>query len=353
MSDHLPSASPVRLLVLGGSWFLGRTLVTDSLARGWDVTAFSRGKSGQPPADATHVVGDRTNTDGLRHLAEAGPWDAVIDTSAYEPIDVARVTDALADHVEQYVLVSTVSAYKDWPTTAVTEASPLWPSSPTFTEDSPELTDLTVGGQYGTLKAGCEEAATGGARRSLIVRPGVILGPGEYVGRGLTLLERAARGGRWLLPAPAEQPIQPIDVRDVSTFLLDSIERKRDGAFNLVAPVGHATYGDLIEICLELTGRRAQPVWTDPQWLDEHGVRQWTEIPLWRIPESTWQVDGRRAAEAGLVCRPLFETLRDFKLALERDGLIDHPRQADHGMRPEREAELLAAWDEAQPSGAR
>jgi nucleoside-diphosphate-sugar epimerase len=267
MSDHLPSDSPVRLLILGGSWFLGRTLIVDALARGWDVTAFSRGKSGQPPAGASHVVGDRTNTDDLRRLTEAGPWDAVIDSSAYEPIDVARVTDALAAHVDQYVLVSTVSAYKDWPTAAVTESSPLWPSSPTFTEESPELADLTVGGRYGTLKAGCEEAATEGARRNLIVRPGVILGPGEYVGRGLELLERAARGGPWLLPAPAEQPIQPIDVRDASTFLLDSIEAKRDGAFNLVAPAGHATYGDLIDVCLDLTGRRAQPVWIDSQWL--------------------------------------------------------------------------------------
>ncbi|MFC5265887.1 NAD-dependent epimerase/dehydratase family protein [Kribbella qitaiheensis] len=247
----------MRVLILGGSWFLGRTLIVDASARGWEITAFSRGKSGHPPAGATHVVGDRTNDADLRRLAEAGPWDAVIDTSAYEPIDVARVIEALAGQVEQYVLVSTVSTYRDWPTTAVDESSPLWPSSPTYTEDSAELADLTVGGQYGTLKAGCEAAATACRPRSLIVRPGVILGPGEYVGRGLKLLGRAARGGRWLMPAPAEQPIQPIDVRDVSMFLLDSIEARRDGAFNLVAPVGHATYGDLIDICLELTGHRA------------------------------------------------------------------------------------------------
>jgi 2'-hydroxyisoflavone reductase len=342
----------MRLLILGGSWFLGRTLIVDALARGWDVTAFSRGKSGQPPGGALHVVGDRRNSDDLCRLAKAGPWDAVIDTSAYEPVDVARVTKELADQVEQYVLVSTVSAYRDWPTAPVSEDSPLWPSSPTYTEASPELADLSVGGQYGTLKTGCEAAAIEGARRSLIVRPGVILGPGEYVGRGLKLLERAARGGRWLLPSPADQPIQPIDVRDVSKFLLDSVEARRDGAFNVVAPVGHATYGYLIDACLALTGRRAQPVWVDPHWLDEHGIDQWTEMPLWRTPAGTWQVDGRRAAEAGLVCRPLIDTLYDFKEALDRDGLIDHPRQADHGMSPKREAELLAAWDAGQ-SGAR
>ncbi|GAB3936218.1 NAD-dependent epimerase/dehydratase family protein [Kribbella albertanoniae] len=342
----------MRLLILGGSWFLGRTVVSDALTRGWEVTAFSRGKSGRPPAGATHVVGDRRNDADLHRLAESGTWDALIDTSAYEPVDVAQVANALADQVEQYVLISTVSAYPDWPANAVDESSPLWPSSPTYTVQSPELAHLTVGGQYGTLKAGCEAAATEGAKRSLIVRPGVILGPGEYVGRGLKLLERAARGGRWLLPAPAEQPIQPIDVRDVSTFLLDSIEAKRDGVFNLVAPIGHATYGDLIDTCLELTGRHTQPVWADPQWLEEQRVDQWTEMPLWRTPPGTWQVDGRRAAEAGLRCRPLHETLRDFKSALDRDGLIDHPRQADHGMSPDHEAELLAAWDAAQ-SGTR
>ncbi|TDD62065.1 NAD-dependent epimerase [Kribbella antibiotica] len=343
----------MRLLILGGSWFLGRTLISDALARGWEVTAFSRGKSGQPPAGAAHVVGDRRKEGDLQRLTEAGPWDAVIDTSAYEPIDVARVTAALGNHVEQYVLVSTVSAYQNWPGLPVDESSPLWPSSPELTEDSPELANLTPTGHYGTLKSGCEDAATEGAKRSLIVRPGVILGPGEYVGRGLKLLKRAERGGRWLLPAPADQPIQPIDVRDVSTFLLDSIEAKRDGVFNLVAPAGYATYGDLIEICLELTGRRAEPVWVDPQWLDEHGVAQWTEMPLWRTPEGTWHVDGRRAAEAGLVCRPLADTLRDFKSALGQNGIVDHPRQAEHGMEADREAELLTAWDKAEWSEVR
>ena len=181
----------------------------------------------------------------------------------------------------------------------------MWPWDPTYTENSPELASMTIGERYGTLKAGCEMAAITGAARSLIVRPGVILGPGEYVGRGFKLLERAAQGGRWLLPAPPEQSIQLVDVRDVSTFLLDAIEHRLDGAYNVVAPEDHATYGDLIDMCLKLTGHRAQPTWVDPQWLIEHDVRQWTEIPLWRTAEGTWKVDGRRAARAGLICRPL------------------------------------------------
>ena len=337
----------MRLLILGGGWFLGRTLANDALARGWEVTAFTRGRSGQPPAGVRHITGDRTNETDVRRLAASGSWDAVVDTSAYEPVDVALVTNALADRVGQYALLSTVSAYQDWPASAVSESSPLWPSSPAYTEDSPELAGMTIGERYGTLKAGCEAAALDGAARTLIVRPGVILGPGEYVGRVLKLLERAARGGRWLLPAPAEQPIQPVDVRDVSTFLLNAIEAQLDGAYNLVAPERHATYGDLVNICLDLTGNRTQPTWVDPHWLADQGVRQWTEIPLWRIPPGTWKVNGRRAAQAGLTCRPMMNTLQDFKQSLDRDGLIDHPRQAQLGMAPQREAQLLAQWDEA------
>ncbi|GAB3832769.1 NAD-dependent epimerase/dehydratase family protein [Kribbella italica] len=343
----------MRLLILGGSWFLGRTIAMDAFARGWDVTAFSRGKSGLPPAGVSHVVGDRRSDTDLRRLAASGPWDAVIDTSAYEPTDVARTTEALNGRVEQYVLVSTVSVYQDWPTTAVNESSPLWHTRSTFTEQSPELADMSIGKRYGTLKAGCEIAVTSSSKRSLIVRPGVILGPGEYIGRALKLIERAARGGQWLLPSPPEQPIQPLDVRDVSSFLLDAIQTRRDGAFNLVAPVGHATFGDLIDICLDLTGRRAQPVWVDAEWLAKQDVRQWTEIPLWRTAEGTWRVDGQLAAAAGLQPRPLSDMLEDFKVALDRDGLIDHPRQRQLGMAPEKEAELLAKWFAADASGAR
>ena len=340
----------MRLLVLGGTWFLGRTLITDALARGWEVTAFSRGRSGLPPSGATHIRGDRTSPDDLKQLAANGPWDASIDTSAFEPADVAQVLDALGEQAGKYVLMSTVSAYRAWPGSAVSEEAPLWPSQPELTEFSSELADLPVGQRYGTLKAGCELAATAASPDALLLRPGVILGPGEYVGRGLKLLERAARGGRWLLPEPRQQVIQPVDVRDVSSFALAAIEAGLGGAYNLAAPPGFATYEGLISSCIELTGGKAKPVWADPDWLDARGVKQWTEIPLWRIPPGTWAVDGSRAASAGFICRPLHDTLADFQSALTLEPLVDHPRQAAHGMAPEREAELLAEWDAAVAS---
>jgi 2'-hydroxyisoflavone reductase len=335
----------MRVLVLGGTWFLGRTLIADALARGWEVTAFSRGQSGSPPQGATHVLGDRASQDDLERLANEGPWDATIDTSAFEPADVSRVLGALGQQTGKYVLVSTVSAYRDWPNEPVDERSPLWPSCTEYTESSPELADMPEPVRYGTLKARCELAANAASPDALLLRPGVILGPAEYVGRGLKLLERAARGGRWLLPEPRCQSIQPVDVRDVSSFTLKAIEAGLRGAYNLAAPLGFATYEDLISICSEVTGSRATPVWVDPKRLDTHGVKQWTEIPLWRTQPGTWAVDASRAAAAGFRCRPLLETIADFHTAMEREPLIDHPRQATHGMDPTKEARLLAEWD--------
>jgi 2'-hydroxyisoflavone reductase len=335
----------MRLLVLGGTWFLGRTLIMDALDRGWEVTAFTRGLSGSPPRGATHLRGDRTSRDDLKQLAASGPWDATIDTSAFEPADVSRALAALDQQTGKYVLISTVSAYRDWPNEPVDEQAPLWPSRPEYIESSPELADMSVPLRYGTLKAGCELAATAATPDALLLRPGVILGPGEYIGRGLKLLERAARGGRWLLPEPRQQSIQPVDVRDVSSFTLEAIAASLGGAYNLAAPPGFATYEDLISRCIELTGNKTTPVWVDPKRLDTHGVKQWTEIPLWRTQPGTWAVDAARAAAAGFSCRPLLETIADFQAAMEREPLIDHPRQAAHGMDPTKEAKLLTEWD--------
>lgn len=335
----------MRMLILGGSWFLGRTLAADAVARGWRVTAFTRGRSGSPPAGVAHVVGDRVVPDDLARLATSGPWDATVDTSVYEPPDVTSVLATLGVDAGRYVLISTVSAYRNWPAQPVTGASPLWPSRLDARESDPDVAALSVPFQYGTLKAGCELAAQTAPGGSLILRPGVLLGPGEYVGRMLTLLHRAARGGRWLLPGPADQPIQPVDVRDVATFTLDLAAAGGTGAYNVTAPAGYGTYGDLVEACIAATGGRAQPVWVDPAWLAEQQVAQWTEVPLWRTSGGTWAVDSSRAHAAGLTCRPLGETVADTWAALQVQPPVPHPRQAEHGMEPGKEAALLAAWD--------
>jgi 2'-hydroxyisoflavone reductase len=336
----------MRLLIIGGTWFLGRTLASDALSRGWQVTAFTRGRSGEPAAGVDHIRGDRFVAEDLARLASHGPWDATVDTSAYEPGDVTRVLVALADRAGRYVLVSTVSAYRRWPASAVNEDSELWPSRLDVTEVDHDVVTMPVPIQYGTLKAGCELAASTAPSGYLIVRPGVILGPGEYVGRMMTLLGRAARGGRWLLPSPSEQPIQPVDVRDAARFMLDRIEASDGGAYNLTAPQDFATYGDLISACIAETGGRARAEWVDPDWLSAHGVGQWTEIPLWRTAAGTWAVDSRRAQRAGFTCRPLGQTVADTLADYRAQPPVPHPRQAEHGITPEKEAELLRLWDD-------
>lgn len=341
----------MRLLLLGGSWFLGRTLAVDALARGWRVTAFTRGRSGSPPAGVEHMRGDRTSPDDLRRLAEGGPWDATIDTSAYEPRDVLNLIGALGSRAGRYALVSTVSAYRDWPSEPVSEASPTWPSRLDVSEQDPDVAGLPEPFRYGTLKAGAELAARTAPGGSLIVRPGVILGPGEYVGRMLTLFDRAASGGAWLLPGPPDQAIQPVDVRDVSAFLLTRLAMKDSGLYNLTAPDGFGTYGDLIDACIAATGSDARPVWVDPVWLSNQDVAQWTEVPLWRIPAGTWSVDSRRAQSAGFTCRSLSATVADTWSDFQSMAPIPHPRQAEHGMSQEKESRLLALW--AQESARR
>src|SRR6266545_390370 len=337
---------PMRLLILGGTWFLGRTLAEHALARGWQVTCFNRGRTGKDVPGTESVRGDRTAPADLERLATLGPWDAVVDTSAYEPPDALLTARTLRPVAARYVLISTVSAYRHWPHEPVDESSLLWPSRPDARETDPDIAAMPGPYAYGTLKAGAEQAVRdvcGDA--ALILRPGVVLGPYEYVGRLQTLLGRAARGGRVLAAGDPGQPIQPVDVRDLTDFTLRLIDTGSGGAFNVAAPHGHATYGDLLNACVEATGSGAELVWIDAQWLADRGVRQWTEVPLWRTPAGTWAVDASRARQAGLACRPLRETVLDTWRWLQVEQPVSHERQAEHGLEPAREAELLASWD--------
>jgi 2'-hydroxyisoflavone reductase len=334
----------MRLLVLGGTWFLGRTLVQHASARGWRVTCFNRGRSGTDVPGAESIRGDRTVAADVERLAGLGPWDVVVDTSAYEPSDVLLTARALRPVVGRYVLVSTVSAYRDWPQEPVDESSPLWPSRPDARRTDPDL--ASVPRLYSRLKAGCELAVRAVyGDESLILRPGVVLGPYEYVGRLQALLSRAARGGRMLAAGDPAQPIQPVDVRDLASFTLRLIDAGSVGAFNIAAAPAHATYGELLDACVEASGSHAELVWVDSGWLTDHGVSQWTEVPLWRTSAGTWAVDSSRAQGAGLVCRPLHDTVRGTWRWLQVEQPVPHERQGRHGLDPARELELLTAWD--------
>jgi len=335
----------MRLLVLGGTMFVGRAIVEQALARGWRVTTFNRGVTASDVHGVEVVRGDRAAAADIRRLAEAGEWDAVVDTSAYVPRDTLTMANALADRVEHYTLASSVSVYSKWPREPLTEASDVLPCpadagldyGPDDVEDGPT--------RYGYLKSGCEAAVVEafGPGRVTIMRPGVILGPGEYVGRLPWWLRRVALGGTVLAPGNPERPIQPIDVRDLATFALDVSQARLAGTYNLAAPVGHATFGELLRACIETTGSDAKPRWVPEAELLRLGVRQWSELPLWRTFDGVWRVDAQRAARAGLSCRPVSETVHDTWTWMAQAAVdLSNERAGEIGIAPEKERAVLA-----------
>ncbi len=332
-----------RLLVLGGSWFLGTRIVSDAMSAGWEVTTFRRGHAGTDVPGAHTIRGDRTSADDLARLAAAGPWNAVVDTSGYVPANVGMVAHALTSVAERYVFLSTVSVYRDWPVAPVVEDAELRPCSPTWNSEDGSPGDPGPA-LYGAFKAGCERAVIDafGSDRVVQLRPGVMTGPREYIGRLPWWLHRVARGGTVLAPGDPAATVAPVDVRDVSTFVVHAADELA-GAFNLGGtPASFATF---LGTCRQVTGSTAVFEWiTDEQWLSEH-VSPWVEMPLWHAKPSAWQVDDSRARSAGYTTRPLAEVVTDvWEWMHNGDAAVDHPRAGLLGLDPDKETRVLAAW---------
>jgi 2'-hydroxyisoflavone reductase len=335
----------MRILVLGGSVFLGRAIVEEALRQGHEVTTFNRGRSGEDLPGVTAVRGDREVPADLEALAAAGEWDAVVDVCGFTPRVVADSARSLSGRAGTYAFISSVSAVSEWPAKRVDESSPLWDCSPDAGPDD---------GDYGVLKAGCERAVEryfdGNA---LIMQPGLILGPWENVGRLPSWLRSIARGGRVLAPGHPDLPMQLIDARDIATFTLDQAAKGVNDRFLTTGPSGNSTYGRWLADCVEATGSNAELVWVEDRFLLDRGVETWTELPLW-IPVSpegaaAWEVSTGKAEAAGLRCRPVTETVRDTWDWLKDQ---DHaalekrlPSWRRHGIAPDKEARILAEWD--------
>lgn len=335
----------MRLLLIGGSWFVGRALVESAIRRGHDVTLFNRGTTATQVPGAAYIRGDRTDPRALSRLAESGPWDAVVDVPGVIPAHVRDAARILRRSTTRYVFISTVSAYRDWPEQPVSEASPLCAGNPDF-DPSHSIWDERL---YGSMKVGSEIALAREfePERLLILRPTIILGPHEYSARLTWWLRRAQRGGRILAPGHPGRSIQPIDVRDLATFTLDLVEGEAHSVLNLAAPPLHARFGDLLRTCLEVTSSGGEITWVDPGWLSAEGVREWTELPLWRASPGTWCVNTDRAQAAGLACRPLEATVAETWDWMSRGGTpVPHERQSLHGIDADKEARILVRWDE-------
>lgn len=324
----------MRLLVVGGTRFLGRHLVAQALAAGHQVTLLHRGRSG--PAlfpEAEHRIADRNGD--LAALAQ-GHWDAVVDTSAYVPCHVRSMAAALAGRVERYLLVSTISVYASMAPPGPDEDAPL--------QTLPDPTTETVNGDsYGGLKVLCEQAlAEAMPGRHLVARPGLLVGPHDPTGRFTWWAQRVAAGGPFLAPGDPAAPVQCIDARDAAAWLLQQAVADSTGVFNLTGPAAPLTMGGFLDCARQALRPDAQPVWVSEDFLLQQGVAPWMDLPLW-LPQADsglHQADIRRALAAGLRCRPLAQTFADTAAwATAHDG----PR-AGVGLAPEREAALLAAW---------
>lgn len=330
----------MKLLVLGGTEFVGRALVDAGLARGWDVTTFNRGTH-PPRAGVTAVTGDRSTPRGIRELTDRdGDWDVVVDTWSWAPSTVRDTARALAARAGRYVYISSCSVYG-------------FPTQPGSTENSPVVdssADDDTFEDYARTKAGAERAVTDAfGERAILARAGLILGPHENIGRLPWWLLRAARGGRILAPGTPDAGIQYIDARDLADWALTAAEHGVSGPVNVISKPSQTTMGEVLELCLRTTGSTGSLEWVTPERILEAGIEPWTQLPLWLPPgeahDTMYRIDVSRAFETGLSIRPISETVTDTWAWLQSIGGVP-PQRTDRpspGIDPRRESEVLAA----------
>lgn len=334
----------MKLLVLGGTLFVGRAVVDRALVLGHDVAMFNRGRTnpGLFP-DVEHIVGDRnTDVGGLTGRR----FDAVIDTSGYYPRQVATVVEAIGNGIGHYTFLSSVSAYADHDTPGADERAAL----ATVADPGREK----PGSDYGGFKALCEhalEAALPG--RVHCVRAGLIAGPYDSTDRFGYWVERLATADRVLAPEPSEQPVQIIDVRDLAQWILASSEDGLAGAFNATGP--SRSFSHMLEAIKRGVHSRSELVWATEDFLVDRGVEPWTDLPLWLPSHSLpgyrgfMQRSNARATALGLTTRPIEDTaqatLEWLRSRSEASPTRDYGNPpAGSGLTPDREHQLLDAW---------
>jgi len=386
-----------RILILGGTGFLGPKTVEVALARGHEVTIFNRGKREKflpfPYQNVTHLYGNRdpllpaddergpdkallhpnAQPKGLEQL-QGKTWDAVIDNSGYYPRMVKASAELLAPAASQYIFISSISAYVGNKTVGADETAPL----ATIADPTVE----TMGANfenYGALKALCEKAAEAAfPGKAAIVRPGYIVGPGDPTDRFTYWPLRASRGGEMLAPGSPGDPVEWIDVRDLAAWLVTLVENGTTGTFNALGPDRPATWGEVLDACVAPTKGATRLTWVPADWLEKNGQGGEDGFPIWVPPTGdfagfhTWS--NARALKAGLTFRPVADTVaatlawypgeverrvrvtKELQEAAAAKGAeppkLPDPTKLKAGPSPEREAELLAKWTRAQGAGS-
>lgn len=384
----VPAATRKRILILGGTGFLGPKTIAAAVARGHEVTIFNRGKREKLlplETKVEHLYGNRDpnlpadderGADGTLLHPDAGPkglaqlvgrrWDVVIDNSGFYPRMVAASAQLLAQSAAQYIYISSISAYDETPPRGGDETTAL------ATLADPTIEAMGAAFEnYGGLKALCERAAAAAfPGRTTVVRPGYIVGPGDPSDRFTYWPIRIARGGEVLAPGSPDDPLQWIDVRDLADWLVTLAERGTAGTFNAIGPSSPARWGDVLEACVGAAGGDAKLVWVPVTWLEQHRMAGEDSFPIWAPPVGKlagahrWSND--RAEAAGLTFRPVADTVKAiltwYPGELARRVRVTHelaeaakakggppPSGADPnalraGPTPAQEQELLAAW---------
>lgn len=330
----------MRILVLGGTVFLSRTVVEMARDAGHDVTCANRGMSGNPPADVAFVKADRDEPEGLRQLANA-EFDAVVDVERQSPTRVRRALQALGERAGHWTYVSSSSVYRDASTIGQDAATSEIESPP------PEGSDEDDRELYGPFKVACEEEVRKSVGdKAFICRAGLIVGPRDTSDRFGYWPARLARGGEVLVPGKAEDFVQFVDVRDLAQWIVHCAENKVAGTFDGIAPA--RPWGDVVTGIASAVGAAdASLTWIPTEWLSEQAVVPWAgpdSLPLWLpLPEYAGFMsrDASASVTAGLTTRDIEDTAA---AALEWEGVLGPDRDRRSGITAERESELLAAW---------
>jgi 2'-hydroxyisoflavone reductase len=327
----------MRILIIGGTAFVGRHITEAALAAGHDVTLFNRGKTGMDLfPQATNLTGNRD--EDLSALAD-GRWDATVDVCGYLPRQVRSLADTLAGRGGHHIFISSVSAYRTPVTAGYTEDAPLAELADPQTQEFTEQT-------YGGLKVACERAVAelhGGAGVT-IVRPTYVVGPHDYSGRFIWWIRRLAAGGTVLAPGTRDYPIQVIDARDMACWIVAMAEKSVTGVFHAASPAPPFGFGDLLDaVASELAPSGTELTWIDPEFLLAAGETD-TSLPMWPGADSERDInaaDPAAAFAAGLTPRPISQTIAEIHQA---DLRAPVPARPGVGLTPDREAELLLRW---------
>ncbi len=348
LGDVGKAPKPLHILILGGTGFTGPYQVKYALARGHKVTVFNRGKThpGELPPEVEQLTGDRN---GQLDALKGRKWDVAIDNPTMLPKWVHDAAEILKGNVERYVFISTISVYPDSPKPGMDETAPL--ANYEGKDAMKETRDTVVASKfalYGPLKALSEaEAEKWFPGKTLVIRPGLIVGPGDETDRFTYWPVRIDRGGEVLAPGNADDPVQFIDARDLAEWTIRMVEQGETGIYNATGPAEPLGVGGMLEGIRSALGSEAKFSFVPADFLEKEKVAPWSDMPVW-VPPSGKEgglgaVSIKKALAKGLTFRPLAVTARDT-LAWFKSRPAERKAKMGAGITAQREAEVLAAW---------